>query len=313
LSQSEGNKKNPNKFHNILFIGIFSLTPVAHLYLPHNFLLDNWLIIFLPLFFIAAIPYVREAKKFAILVLISIIFSILIFKLIVGNPYGYSIFLILIFVYLKLLIIPSAVGFFLARFYHDFILKHLSNKKQYLINIGLTLSIGIFLTTFYSYQTSNTSKLVGEVDKRLELAKRIAIFYEKYRIHDLDTKKVIESGLIEGLYIPKNNNLHHGYDGNIIISSDKTGISLIYNDIPGGEICHWFYYMNSPNGFDTYVDDKSTKTDSNVIAINKKDKELCRSGQKLVNVRYTSTYKELLNAAASIRHLQSLDYGSKKQ
>ncbi len=113
------------------------------------------------------------------------------------------------------------------------------------------------------------------------------------------------AGVTDGIYNRSNDGiLTHGYNGKIEIVSDSYGISLIYHDIPHEEVCHWFYFMNSPStyGFrDIYVDEKSIKTPTNSMAMENKKNELCYSGRDVVKVRYTASYSALEKASDFIK------------
>lgn len=290
-------KNSSIRYYDFLFVGYFSLTPIAILSLPNNLVLDNGFQIFLVSFFFASLPYVDKPKAYVYRVLISLLsastIGVATTVLAVGLT-GYEIFFVL--VYVKLFIIPSVIAFVAALVYHKIIRNRISLEsrvKMELSGLALTSVLGIFILAM---QSSEKTDLTAEIHKRLELAERISSYYAHNQKVDLDTEKAMKLGLFEGLYSTMNNQPVNSYGGSISISSNPEGVSLAYKGIPGGDPCFWFYYMNSPStyGFSsTYVDGVSTKPGLYTIDLKKEEKELCRSGQKSVSIRYFAPYESL--------------------
>jgi hypothetical protein len=297
--------KNKWTFTDLIFILYFSLTPFAQVLLPFNFLLEHWLPIYFVSFFIASMPYVGKLKAYIIRVVISLFLCILVAKTFLGNFHGY--FFVFILVYIKILIIPATLGFITASLYkrtEDKLFKNFISNNVKNISVLSVIAVAVF---FFINKTEDKDLLLNEVNKRLSLAKNIASFYGKNKTIDLNNIVAIDTGVIDGIYNRSNDGiLTHGYNGKIEIVIDSYGVSLIYHDIPHEEVCHWFYFMNSPStyGFrDIYVDEKSIKTPTNSMAMENKKKELCYSGIDVVKVRYTASYSELEKASEFIKKM----------
>lgn len=288
--------KDKQKRLDGIFILYFALAPIAQFFLPNDLILEYWFPIYFMSYFVFSLQYTSYPKRFCVLVVISFAFCVFISRAMFGAAHGY--FFIFFLVYLKYTIVPSLLGFVAAKIYKYLLEKRLlsSAKKTSLLALAPFLLVtggvgGISISIF------NANYLGDEVIKRLDLAKNIASHYQKTNIKDLNTSNAIELGITKALYkVSDEGVLTHGYDGEIQIISKVDGISLIYNNIPKGKVCHWFYSMNSPYiyGFgDTYVNGISTKTKTSTAAIAKKDKEVCYGDKGRVIVEYFATYNKL--------------------
>ncbi len=163
---------------------------------------------------------------------------------------------------------------------------------------GTAISLLVAVTTFIIFDVSSEEKLKVEVRKRMLLAKNITSYYGRSSIKNINNKVVMEQRLIKELYVANKNTLTHGFNGAIKVISDINGISLIYEDIPVGETCYWFYFMDSPAAYgfdDTFVNNVLVKSRVNYKSI-KNGKELCFSSENKVTIRYTASYQGLTRA-----------------
>lgn len=288
--------KDKQKWIDGLFILYFALAPIAQQFLPNDLILEYWFPIYFTSYFVFSFPYTSKPKRFCVLVVVSFAFSIFISKVMFGNAHGY--FLVFVLVYLKFTIIPSLLGFVAAKNYKKLLEKNLLSSTNKIVMLAISpILLVIGGVGFISISIFNGNFLHDEINKRSDLAKNIASYYQKTKIKNLNTSDAIELGIIKPLYeVSDEGALTHGYNGEIQIISNVDGISLIYKNIPKGKVCHWFYFMNTPSpyGFrDIYVNGISTKTKSNTAAMAKKDKEVCYGDKETVTVEYFATYSEL--------------------
>jgi hypothetical protein len=278
---------------NLFFVAFFTLVILSQFFVSNNIVLNYWFPIFCILFFIAAFPYLDFPKTFITLALISWISSFIAAKLFLGHFYGYDVIFILL--YLKIFSISSATGFITAKFFSHYLNKNLFNKKKVLVLGGAAVSLLVAITTFITSDVSVANKLKIEVKKRIELARNITLHYGQTSNKSINNKVIIEQRLIKDLYSAKEETITHGFNGDIKIVSDINGISLIYENIPEGEACYWFYFMDSPStyGFDdTFINEVLVNSRINYKSI-KNGKELCYSTDNNVTIRYTASYKGL--------------------
>ena len=278
----------------------FSSTPLLQLILPYGIFSGIGLLICTIAFFIASLPYINKPVAFSLRVMISVFLSLILARIIVKEYHGYGFLLAL--VNILMIVSPAILGYALAWFY-----KKTFESIPFLtypINLQpiVIITIGGSLFLFIAIDIVDTRKMESELRKRYKLAENITLYYGKFNnaikirrgTIQLTTKVVIEKGLANNIYTPKDGSLTHGYDGNIIVSNDEKGISLVYKHIPSEDVCHSFYYVNVPLAFnDVYIDDLSTKTAGNSTAIDARDEVLCFSGKDYVTVRYFATYESL--------------------
>lgn len=278
---------------NFIFVVVFSLATLAQYVVPDNIVLHYWFPIFSILFFIAAFPYLESPKTFITLVLTSWISSFIVAKLFLGHFYGYDVIFILL--YLKIFSISSATGFITAKFFAYYLEKNLLNRKKIFILGGSAFSLLVVAIAFITFDVSAVDKLKVEVRKRMLLAKNIALHYGRTSNKNISNKVIIEQRLIKDLYVANEETLTHGFNGDIKVISDLNGISLIYENIPEGEACYWFYFMDSPStyGFDdTFINGVLVNSRINYKSI-VNGKNLCYSADNNVTIRYTASYKGL--------------------
>lgn len=290
-----GNNIYINK-KNFIFIAFFSLAILAVYAVPDSIVLHYWLPIFSILFFIAAFPYLDSPKIFITLVLISWISSFIVTKLFLGHFYGYDVIFILL--YLKIFSISSVTGFITAKFFEHYLKKNMFSINKIIILGGTVISFLVAVTTFIIFDVSSEEKLKVEVRKRMLLAENITLYYGRSSIKNINNKVVIDQRLIKDLYVANKKALTHGFNGAIKVISDINGISLVYEDIPAGETCFWFYFMDSPKAYgfdDTFINDILVQSRVNYKSI-KNGKELCFSSENKVTIRYTASYQALTRA-----------------
>lgn len=282
---------------NLLFVVFFSLAIIAQYFIPNNIVLDYWFLIFGILFFIAAFPYLNSFKIFITLVTISWIASLILAKLIFEQFHGY--YFVLVLLYFKVLFVSSVTGFIAAKVCVYYVSKYLFNNNRLIIYGGGSALLLAFTTTFIFVNFSSGRTIQQEVINRLQLAKKISLYYNQSNNKHIDNQVVIEQKLIEGIYLAKGGIISHGYGGDITISSDDLGISLVYKDIPKGEACYMFYFSDSPRvyGFyDIFVNDELVRSHINYKSI-KNGKEICYASDEKVTIRYTGSYADFEQAS----------------
>lgn len=282
---------------NVIFITFFSLAIPAQFIVPNNIVLNYWFPIFSVFFFISAFPYLNSLKVFITLVITSWIASFIIVKLVFGHFYGYDIVFILI--YFKIFSVSSIAGFIAAKFCAYFVEKNLFNKNKLLLFGTGTISVLVIVISFIFFDSSSGNKIEEEVKKRRLLAENISVYYNQSRNRHINNQVVIQEKLIKNLYLAKEKTISHGYNGDITISSDDLGISLVYEGIPADEACYMFYFFDSPStyGFgDTFVNDALVQSRVNYKSI-KNGKAICYESDNKVTIRYTGSYAELEQAS----------------
>lgn len=282
---------------NFIFIAFFSLAILAQYIVPNNFILHYWFPLFSVSFFIAAFLYLDSIKLFITLVVISWISSFIIAKLFLGQFYGYDV--IFIFLYFKVFSVSSITGFLAAKFCAYYLEKNLLNRNKVILGVGSMVSLLMIVMTFIFSDISSGDKVKEEVNKRLELAKKISVYYNQSQNRNINNQVVIQQNLIKDLYSAKDGTISHGYNGDITISSDNIGISLVYEGIPKGKACYMLYFSDSPKiyGFnDIFVNDELVQSRVNYKNI-KNGKEICYESDNKVTIRYTGSYADLVQAS----------------
>lgn len=281
---------------NLLFVAFFSLAIVAQYIVPNNFILHYWFPIFSISFFVAAFPYLNSVRVFITLVVTSWISSFVIARLFLEHFYSYDVIFILL--YFKIFSISSITGFIAAKLCAYYFEKNFFNGSKVILG-GSLVSLMAILITFIFFNISSENKIKVEIKKRLQLAKNISVYYNQSQNRNINNQVVIKQHLFKDLYLVQEEIIRHGYNGDITISSDNIGISLVYEDIPRGEICYMLYFSDSPKiyGFnDVFVNDKLVQSRTNYKSI-KNGKEICYASDNKVTIRFTGSYVELKQAS----------------
>lgn len=93
--------------------------------------------------------------------------------------------------------------------------------------------------------------------KRDEFIRRVMFALEEGKIVNYTSKELIDNDLAKDLYTYKNGEVIHNYGGKVYMKKVGNMFSLVFEKIPKGEDCYYFYWMNDPNiwGFEeTYID-----------------------------------------------------------
>lgn len=282
---------------NLIFIAFFSLAILAQYIVPNNFILHYWFPLFSVSFFIAAFPYLNSLKLFITLVVTSWISSFIIAKLFLGQFYGYD--FIFIFLYFKIFSVSSITGYLTAKLCAYYLEKNLLNRNKLISGGGVVVSLLMIVIIFIFSGISSDNKIKEEINKRLELTKNISVYYNQSQNRNINNQIIIQQKLIKDLYSAKDGTISHGYNGDITISSDYIGISLIYEGIPEGEACYMLYFSDSPEiyGFnDIFVNDKLVQSRINYKNI-KNGKDICYESDSEVTIRYTGSYADFVQAS----------------
>jgi len=146
---------------------------------------------------------------------------------------------------------------------------------------------------------SDQKYLTQEIHKRSDLLKSIARLAKSQNILSVGNDTVIKSGIVEPIYSHNDSTITHGYGGDIKIHTNDAILFVDFLDIPAGEPCYQFYFINSPGIFGfkkIYVDGKLVEFASNTESINALRNKLCFSWQKNVNIRYEASFEQLHEA-----------------
>jgi hypothetical protein len=95
------------------------------------------------------------------------------------------------------------------------------------------------------------------IAKRDEFIRRIMFALEEGKIDNYTSKELIDNDLGRDIYTYRNGEIIHNYGGQVYMKKDGNTLSLIFEKIPKGQECYYFYWMNDPEiwGFkETYID-----------------------------------------------------------
>lgn len=95
------------------------------------------------------------------------------------------------------------------------------------------------------------------IAKRDEFIRRVMFALEEGKIVNYTSKELIDNDLGKDIYTYQNGEVIHNYSGRVYMKKDGNMFSLIFEKIPKGQECYYFYWMNDPYiwGFkETYID-----------------------------------------------------------
>ena len=95
------------------------------------------------------------------------------------------------------------------------------------------------------------------IAKRDEFIRRVMFALEEGKIVSYTSKELIDNDLGRDIYTYQNGEVIHNYGGRTYMKKDGNIFSLVFEKIPRGQECYYFYWMNDPEiwGFkETYID-----------------------------------------------------------
>lgn len=277
---------------DLLYVVAIGLLPIWMIFFQHSYLIyGKYTSAIICTCF--AFGYLRNVGRYIKTTLLSITFVVIILIGLLGKPTGLSILLLVIPI--SHITVGAIIGFIAAYIFNLLIEKtDLKTRKKWAVTLtAIGLAVFTLLLAIVSFE-NNRGNLQEEIFKRSELTNHVVQTIIGDNNTYIDTNSIIQSGKMSNIYSTDHGVLKHGYGGKIEVNTIGNAVSVEYYDIPTGDPCYWFYFMNTPIGFkDITVNGISTKTPSNGEAINQKKNELCYSDSAPVTVKYRATFKDL--------------------
>jgi len=85
------------------------------------------------------------------------------------------------------------------------------------------------------------------ISKRDEFIRRVMFALEEGKIVNYTSKELIDNDLGKDIYTYQNGEVIHNYGGRVYMKKEGNMFSLIFEKIPRGQECYYFYWMNDPN------------------------------------------------------------------
>ena len=294
----------PEKYKiDLFFIATLGSIPIW-MFSPANsfFVFGQLFVVIICTFF--SFAYLNKIRRYLLVIFVSIIAACATATFFLGDAEGWILLFYLL--YIKLIIFGAIAGYVCA-LGSQWLFGRLqtTNKGKKLLSFSFFIIVSITFISVVASHIYEEAIISDEIHKRTELTEYVVRLIGGEDQIYIDTKYVIESGAMTHVYDSTSTEMKHGYGGNIEVSTSGKTINVEYFDVPSGKPCYWFYFMNTPIGFnDIRVDGISTKTDSNTAAIEKKKNELCYSGNSHVMIRYSATIEELKRANETLARIR---------
>jgi len=300
-----------------LFFAFLSLLPVTLAYTlsPHflEIYRNNLFIIILFFYSLVGVFYIKNVRRYLVIIFIVLLVSCALATIfyIVGaatflKPLSAASepdlsFLLYVFVIIALpinIIGGGLISLLIIKLYDFFIGKRVSFgfNKIILAVIFILLFVTISFRFVVSLQSAGTSG--NETDKKTVFIKRIAIAIGKNQLKVFSNQELIDLGLVSGIYSSDRGRITHSYGGDLSILRDNDNtVHLIYKNIPAGDACFKFYYLNDPAmfGFDTTkidgVVEQYSKTST--FAIDAFKNKVCNSGKDFVTIEFIGSLEKI--------------------
>jgi len=159
---------------------------------------------------------------------------------------------------------------------------------------------------------SDDTTFLDSISKRSEFMKRIMFAIDEGKMISYTSKEVINNDIGKDLYTYKNGEVISDFGGKVSIKKNESNVSVIFENVPKGEDCYQFYYINDPDiyGFKISKIDGVIETypETSSTAINNFKNKVCFSGKETSTIEFMGNISDIKKQAGFIRAMEKPRY-----
>lgn len=147
--------------------------------------------------------------------------------------------------------------------------------------------------------------------KRGEFIERVMFAVDEGKLVDYSNQELIANDLAKDVYTYKEGEVIHNFGGKVYVKKNGDYVSIIFENIPSGEECYEFYFINDPaiNGFkESYIDGVLEKNNASSSEIEEFKQKVCYSGKKTVTIEFRGNINDIKEQAAFFRRINTPKY-----
>jgi hypothetical protein len=140
--------------------------------------------------------------------------------------------------------------------------------------------------------------------KRTEFMERIMFAVDEGKLVNYTSKELIDYDLGKDLYTYNNGEVIHDLGGRVYVKKNNDLVSVVFENIPKGEQCYEFYYINDPELFgfgESFINGVLENSGGTTQSINEFKQKVCYPATGMVTIEFRGSISSIKADAKSWR------------